>query len=181
MNLKTYRNYRILTVIALSMSVSYGMMEKNFFIPVIAIIIATLFLLQLRKHVKEIVADERDYEIGGKAALLAIRIFGWFAIFPIFALYILRDRNPAYEPIGMTLSFATCFLMLLYAVIFRYYHKFTFSDKKTIYSIIVLIGLMILTVFSLRLFSGEDDWTCKDGQWVQHGHPSFPAPQVECK
>lgn len=181
MTLKSYKTWKLATVVLLSFTVSFSITVRNFYIPVIATILASLILLQLRKHVKEIIADERDYEVGGKAALLTIRVFGWLAILPIFALYAFRDRNPAYEPVGMTLAFSTCILMLLYVVIFRYYHKFTFSDKKTIYTIIVLIGFVLMAIATLRIFSGEDDWICKDGQWIQHGSPSFPAPKVECK
>jgi uncharacterized membrane protein len=153
---------------------------KNFFVPVIVTIVGSLVLLQMRKSVKEIIADERDYEVAGKSALLAIRIFGWISLIPIFALYAFRDRNPAYEAIGMTLAFSICILMLLYAVIFRFYHKITFSDKKTLFTVLILIGFLILAVATLRVFSGEDDWMCKDGKWIQHGHPDFPAPQGEC-
>lgn len=181
MNLKSYKAWRLLVTIFLAMTISVSISMKNFFVPVVAVIIASLILLQLRKKVKEVLADERDMEIGGKAAMLAIRIFGWISIFPIFALYAFRDRNPSYEPIGMTLAFSVCILMLLYSAIFRFYHKMKFSDKRMIYTIFVLIGFFVFAVMSLRVFSGEDDWMCKDGKWVEHGHPSFPAPSEPCR
>lgn len=71
--------------------------------------------------------------------------------------------------------------MLLYALIFRYYNKIKLTDKKLIYTIVVFIIFLAMAILSLRVFSGEDSWMCENGQWVEHGHPSYPAPQVECK
>jgi uncharacterized membrane protein len=181
MTLQSYQRVKLITVVLVSFSISMSITMRNFYVPVIVTIIASLVLLQLRKSVKEIIADERDYEVAGKSALLAIRVFGWISLIPIFALYAFREQNPAYEAIGMTLAFSICILMLLYAVIFRFYHKITFSDKKTLYAVLVLIGFLIFAIATLRVFSGEDNWMCQNGQWVQHGHPDFPAPQIECK
>lgn len=181
MTLKSYQTWKLAIVVLLSFLISFSITIRNYFIPIAATVVASIALLQLRKSVKEIVADERDMAIGGKAALLAIRVFAWLAIVPIFVLYAMRDRNPFYEPIGMTLAYSVCILMLLYAVLFKYYNKISMYDKKTWYSIVVLIGFILLAIASVRLFSGEDDWICRDGQWVKHGNPSFPAPLEECK
>jgi hypothetical protein len=36
------------------------------------------------------------------------------------------------------------------------------------------------TLSGIKFFSGENDWTCKDGQWVRHGSPFAPRPKEEC-
>lgn len=181
MTLATYKKVRIALVMVLSMTVSAGISMRNFFIPVIAVIVSSLILFQVRKSVKEILADERDFAMGGKAALLAIRIYGFITIVPIFALYAFRDRNPSYEPIGMALAFSTCALMILYSAIFTYYNKISTTREKVLYVAFVALIFILLSVSTTRVFSGEDDWICESGKWVAHGHPSFPAPTVECK
>jgi hypothetical protein len=50
-------------------------------------------------------------------------------------------------------------------------------QKKTIYWVILII---ILTVFSLKVFSQEDDWICVDGEWIKHGSPRDPKPTEPC-
>lgn len=40
--------------------------------------------------------------------------------------------------------------------------------------------LIAAVVFTLRLFSGEDNWICQNGQWVKHGNPSAPMPSSGC-
>jgi len=181
MTLKQFKIIKLIAVVLLAAVFSQAIIFENYLIPIIVLIISYLVLFYLRSRVKEIIADERDYLTGGKSALLAIQIYSWFAVIAMFILYANRDLNPAYEPVAMTLAYSTCILMLLYAIIFRYYNKYKLSDKKLIYTILVLVLFIVLAIFSARLFSGEDDWICKNGEWIKHGQPSFAAPTAECK
>lgn len=181
MTQKQYQAIRLAIVVVMAIFFSQAIYFKNYFIPVAVLVIMSLAMMYLRKKVKGVIADERDYATGGKAALLAIQLYSWFAVCVMFIMYGLKDTNPAYEPIAMTLAFSTTILMLAYAAIFRYYNKFKLTDWKLIYTVIVLIVFTVMAIFTLRVMSGEDNWICSDGQWVQHGHPDFPAPQAECK
>jgi len=181
MTLKQYQRVKLAMVLVLAFVFSQSIVLKNYIIPVLALIVSSLILLYLRRQVKEIVADERDYAAAGRAALLAIQIFSWVSVVGMFLLYAARDLNPAYEPVATTLAFATCILMLLYGVIFRYQQKIKFSDKRLWYLVLILLGFFVLAIFTLRLFSGEDDWLCQNGQWVKHGAPDFPAPAAPCR
>lgn len=181
MTLKRYQTIRLVTVVILASVFSQSIVLRSYLVPVAVLVVASLLLMYLRRQVDEVVADERDYATGGKAALMAIQIYAWIAVAVMFVLYALRDINPSYEPIGMTLAFSTCLLMMLYGIIFRYYNKFSLSDKKYIYIAVVVVLFVILGIATLRVFSGEDNWLCQNGQWVKHGQPDFPAPTVECK
>jgi len=181
LNLKQYRTIKIIIVFGLAFFVSQSIVFRNFFAPVVLLAISSLVLLYLRKKVKGILADERDYAMVGKSAFLAIQIYSWIAVVCMFLFYAMSDLNPYYEAIAMTLAFSTCILMLLNSVIFRYYDKFKFSDKRFIYSVAVLILFVVMAVFAIRMFSGEDNWICDKGQWVKHGNPSFSAPNRVCK
>jgi uncharacterized membrane protein len=181
MTIKKYQRVKIVVTVILAVIFSQAVVYNNYLIPLVAMIIASLVLIYLRRQVKEVIADERDYAIAGKAALWSIQIYSWVATISMIVLYALRDLNPAYEPVAMTLAFSTCGLMLLYAVIFRYHNNFKFSDKKTLYMILVIALLFAAAIVTMRVFSGEDDWICVNGKWEQHGHPDFPAPQAECK
>jgi len=44
---------------------------------------------------------------------------------------------------------------------------------------IVVVGLAVL-VLGLRFLSGEDNWICSNGEWVAHGKPSSPMPNLYC-
>lgn len=178
---KQYQKIKIATAVVLAIVFSQAVIFKNFFIPIALLIVSSLMLLYFRRQVREVIADERDYAMAGKAALWSIQIYSWVAAISMIILYALRDLNPAYEPIAMTLAFSTCGLMLLYFAIFRYHNNFKFSDKKTLYLVFVIALLFALAIITLRVFSGEDNWICVNGKWEQHGNPNFPAPLTECK
>ena len=180
MNQKTYQKWRMVIVFVLAVAISQSVIFNNYVIPVILMIVASLILWYLRGRVKEVIADERDYALGGKSALLAIQVFGWLAAMGSFILYSQKAINPMYEVVGTTLSYSVLFLFLVYGLIFRYYNKFKF-DKKSIYLFFAILIVMIVTLFGVRLFSGEDNWICQNGSWQKHGQPNFPAPSTECK
>jgi uncharacterized membrane protein len=75
-------------------------------------------------------ADERDYQIGGKSALLAMKLTSWIGLIVMITFYVLSDKNSFYGPIAMTLAFSICVLMLSYSIIFGYYSKHNFKDEK---------------------------------------------------
>jgi uncharacterized membrane protein len=181
MTIKQFQKIKLVIIVLLAMSVSQLISFKNYFLPIALMIVASLVLMFLKRRVKGVLADERDYEVAGKSALLAMQIYGWTSAISMFILYAFKEHNPAYEPIAITLAFSTCFLMLLYSLVFRYYSHFSLTDKKMIYLVVVIIFLFIASWFSIRFFSGEDDWNCQNGAWVKHGNPSFPAPASECK
>lgn len=181
MTLKKYQRIKLILTFVLAFVFSQAIILKSYLPPIVLLIAVYLLLLLLRRQVKEIVADERDYATAGKAALLAMQIYSWVAVIGMLIFYACRDINPAYEPIAMVLAFSTCLLMLLYAVIFRYYNKISLSDKKLWYAVFIFIIFFVLAIATLRLFSGEDNWICKNGQWIKHGQPDFPAPTIPCK
>jgi len=180
MNLKNYQKWRMGIVFILAMAISQSITRGNYIIPIMLIVVASLVLLYLRSQVKEILADERDYALGGKAALLSIQVFAWFAVILMFALYSQKENNPFYETIASTLSYSVLFLFLIYGLVFRYYNKFKFN-KKQVYLFFSILIVLIVTIAGLRIFSGEDNWICQNGQWQKHGQPNFSAPQTECK
>jgi uncharacterized membrane protein len=182
MTLKKYNIARAVIAALVAILVSQSIVLHNYFLPIMGIAFAMMILFYMRGKLKnEVLEDERDYEIGGNAARWAIQIFSFFAAFIMIFLYAKRDINPSYLPIASTLAYSTCFLMLLYSFIFRYFQKIKFMKDKVI---LIFLGILILAaavVFGLRFFSGEDNWICQGGEWVQHGQPSFPAPTVPCK
>jgi uncharacterized membrane protein len=181
MSLKHYRVVKIIFSFILALTFSQAIIYKNFLIPVILLVVGSLILLVLRRRVTEVIADERDYATAGKAALWAIQVYSWLAVVAMLLFYAERDLNPAYEPMAMVLAYSACLLILVYAIIFRYLNRVSFSSKKLIYIVAAIVLLMAVAAVSLRLFSGEDNWICVQGVWQQHGHPSFSAPSTICK
>lgn len=78
---------------------------------------------------------------------------------------------------------AVIFGSILLAVILPMVYSFLLYKKAAKKMKFVFLGLvvLILALAFLRGVSGEDDWMCKDGQWVQHGNPSAPMPVKACQ
>lgn len=123
MSLKQFKIVKLITVVILALIVSSSVSFGNYAIPLMALALAAAILYALRKRVKEVIADERDYQVGGKAAIMAVQLFSWVAALVALILYARRDANPVFEPLALTLSFSACFLLLLYSFLFKYYYR----------------------------------------------------------
>ncbi|HNY36133.1 MAG TPA: DUF2178 domain-containing protein [Candidatus Pacearchaeota archaeon] len=130
MTLKTYNKIKLGIVVITTFIFSQFLVLRNFFIPIMVLGLSSFTLFYLRKKVIEVVADERDYQIGGKSALLAIQLTSWIGVIIMFILYALSNANPFYQPIAMTLAFSVCILMITYSFIFKYYSKHNPKDEK---------------------------------------------------
>lgn len=181
----TYKHYRIAKIFVamfLAMIISQATILNNYLLAAAAITIAIGVNLILRNRVKEIIADERDYQIAGQAARYALITFGILAALLSLGFMFLRQVNPLYETIGSTIAYTVCLLMLFYSLIFTYLNKTMTPSKKIRFFIVVALLVIFFIIGSLRLFSGSEDvWICDNGQWVKHGQPSSQMPQEECR
>lgn len=176
-----YKKIRLAITVIVAIIFGQSLVLNNYIIPIITLVVASLIILLIRRRVKDIISDERDIALGGKSALLAIQIYSWIAVIVMFVLYSYRNYNPSYEPISMTLAYSTCLLMLIYSISFRFYNKEKFSKNNKKFIVFVILLAIFMAFFSIRFFSGEDNWVCENGRWVRHGNPSFEAPSIECK
>lgn len=53
--------------------------------------------------------------------------------------------------------------------------------KKVVLGILGVILVVLIVIVGARILSPEDNWICKDGEWVKHGNPSGPMPIGTCK
>ncbi len=130
MTFKKYNKIRLGIVFITALIFSQSLVLHNFFIPIMVLGISSLLLFYLRKKVVDVIADERDYQIGGKSALLAIQLTSWMGVIVMFIFYTLSDKNLFYKSIAMTLAFFICLLMLIYSIIFKYYSKHSNNNEK---------------------------------------------------
>jgi len=181
LSMKQYQTIRIIVAALLAVAISQSIILGKIIIPLFFILLAFIVLTFLRKHVDGVIADERDYEVGGHAARWAIQIYAIIGVIIMIPLFALRAINPFYEVIASTLAYSICLLMFIYSALFRFYGRMKFNEHKKTYIVIIIILSIVAAVGTVRVFSGEDDWICKDGAWVAHGRPSFPAPTVPCE
>lgn len=181
MSYKQFRFAKIFIAMFIGFASGQAIVLNNYWVIIVAIAIGMALSFFLRGRVKEIIADERDYEIAGKSARYTMTAFSIIGCVLSLVFMSLRHLNPIYETIGSVMAYTVCIYLLCYGLIFNYLSK-AFTTKKKIWftiSAVILISMVVLG--SIRLFSGDEDgWICADGQWQQHGHPSSPAPTRDC-
>lgn len=180
MTAKKYLIIRLAVAAILAGIVSSSILTGNYILPIVAVAAFAAFLYTMKKKVKEVMIDERDFAIAGDAARYALNLYAGLAAVAAIILFSLRSQYPELELVGAVLAYSACFLMIAYSMIF----KIIYFPEKRKRIFVLMVGLLIVfafIVFGLRMFSGEDDWICSNGKWVQHGHPRAPMPAGECK
>ena len=151
MSLKNYQRIRLVIVFFLAMAIAFSITLKNFILPVVLLIVATLIIMGLRRSVKEIIADERDYALAGKSASLAMSIFGWFGVVLMFFFYHQGQNDPVSIAVANTLSYSVLGLFLIYGLVFRVYNYRVAGGKKAGKSLLNEILLMIALALIIAL------------------------------
>jgi len=126
MTLKQYKVCRLAIVIALSMLVAVSVSSQNYYLPIVFVITAFAAMYYCKKQLKtkEVMADERDYQIAGTASRYAIAIYSWIAAIGIFVLMAASpSRDGALYILAQCWAFSVCFLLLANSFIFRYLIK----------------------------------------------------------
>ena len=124
MTLKQYTTLRIIIAVLLAAFIASSVVRHDYFWPVVAMVLAMLALFALRTRVKEILADERDYTLGGKAARWAMQLFSLAAVIMMFIFLNLGESNPQMTVIAHVLAYSVCALMLLYSALFGIFRRF---------------------------------------------------------
>ncbi|MFA5358646.1 MAG: DUF2178 domain-containing protein [Patescibacteria group bacterium] len=181
MTAKQFLFFKLIVVVILAGVVSSFITVGNYVIPLLVLMTAGVLLYFIKKRVKDVMEDERDFEIAGKAARYAMTIFSLVGGVVIIVIFALRHTNPDLELVGSVFAYAVCFLLLCYSLLFKYFQQSPGSRRRYVLSVVIVVVLFCLLVFGLRLFSGEDNWICQGGQWLQHGQPDFPAPAESCR
>lgn len=118
-----YRLYKILIVILLTIIASSFVALGNFIIPLIVFAAAFILMFILQKNVDEKLVDERINLAAGKASRMALTISVILMSVAGIILVSLRNTYPQYQLTGNILLFSECGMMLVYAILFKYYLK----------------------------------------------------------
>jgi uncharacterized membrane protein len=124
MSYKTFKLIRLVVVIILGGLVAWAAANGNAWVPVPAVIGTVIVLLIFRRGVKEITVDERTFSIAYKASRIAFVVFALGAVTLGATLLALgKSGQPELKPIGFTLCYAICALVLIYSIAFKYYNR----------------------------------------------------------
>lgn len=124
-NYKTYRIYKLLSVIIIAAIVSSFITLGNYIVPLIIIVLFSLILFFLKRKVNVKLRDERIDYIAGKASRIVLVFSNLIIAIAGIVLIALREKYPEYFLLGNVLAYLACGMLIFYSILFRYY-----SNKK---------------------------------------------------
>ncbi len=124
MSYKTYRFWKLLVVIIIAILVGWAVPAGNAFIPIPAAVAGMVVLLIIRRGVREVVVDERTYDIANRASRAAFQIVTLAMVLIGATLVALGyGKYPEVEPVGFTLIYSATGLLIVYLVSYAYFNR----------------------------------------------------------
>lgn len=109
---------------AIAAFVGWSIRIRNASLSIVAVFVGIVLVYLLKGKVKEVIVDERVHRISEMASKTALQIFAWLSVAVAIILIILGTGNSAnFEQAGYTLAYATCALLALYSISYKYYEK----------------------------------------------------------
>jgi uncharacterized membrane protein len=121
---KTLRTLTAMIAGVLAMVVGWSIIAGNFFVPIIAVALATGLSYLLRRRTKGVTKDERTALLYEKAAGATIRFCVPLVAFIGIILFAFRERlSPEMEAAGYVLAYVACGLLLVHSAFYSYYSR----------------------------------------------------------
>jgi len=109
------------TIVAL---IGWSIATENTLVPIAAVIGGVVLLYLLRRQVRDVIEDERNYRISEKASRFAIQVFAFItAITGITLTTVSTGDSPPFREVGLTLAFCACGLLILYLISYAYHSR----------------------------------------------------------
>jgi len=124
MTSKTLRTLTTIIAVVLALVVGWSIIAGNFFVPIIAVVLAIGLSYLLRRRTKEVTKDERTALLYEKASGATIR-FGVPLVAVVgIILFALRERlSPGMAEAGYVLAYVACGLLVVHSAFYSYYSR----------------------------------------------------------
>ncbi|MCK4492204.1 MAG: DUF2178 domain-containing protein [Candidatus Altiarchaeales archaeon] len=123
MKKKTYTIYKAIIVAAMGGTMGWSFATGYKYLPFIALIVGIGFMYILAMHKpKQLVVDERDRKIAGKASAAAYQVYSITAAILGLGLKTLT-KNQMMNTAGDILLYSACVLILIYLSFYSYYNR----------------------------------------------------------
>jgi uncharacterized membrane protein len=123
------RQFRICgaaVMVAVVALIGWSMATGNALVPIPVAIGGAALLYLLRRQVKGVVEDERNYRLSEKASRLTIQVFAFLAAITGTTLIALTENDCSHlREVGLTLAFSACALLVLYMISYAYHSRKT--------------------------------------------------------
>jgi len=131
MNLKQFKQARIIVGSFIAATVAIAVTTDNILLALAAVLIGMVFMVLVRKRTKAILSDERTEKIAGTAARVTYAILTSFVAFlSLFLIMSGKSGGDAFtESVGTILSYTVLLSVAIYAMSYKYFSKFYGDDQ----------------------------------------------------
>lgn len=120
MSQKWYNTIKLIIAMLIAIFVSIAVSLHNYYLPLAIALAGAALLYLLRRQVKGVLADERDYALAGTASRYTIFTISIIGLILVFILLDLGQSNSYYQTLGNLLAYFICAMMLINAIIFKF-------------------------------------------------------------
>jgi uncharacterized membrane protein len=108
---------------AIGATVGFSVATGNAMLVLVAVFAGLSANYICRKRLTEVVEDEMIFRMSEKASRKTFQAFGISAAAVGAVLIALKDVNSWFNPVGLTLAFSVCAMLIMYMVFFEYYSR----------------------------------------------------------
>ena len=124
MTSKRLRTLTAIIAVVLALVVGWSIIAGNFFVPIIAVVLAIGLSYLLRRRTKEVTQDERTALLYEKAAGATIRFCVPLVALIGIILFSLRERlSPEMAAAAYVLAYVACSLLVVHSAFYSYYSR----------------------------------------------------------
>lgn len=123
MKRKQFRIVSLLTVMVMGAVVGFSVSIGNPVHAVGVVLAGMAVMYNLKSRLEGVVEDERIHQVSQKASRITLQI-----VAPGFALggavlIAVRDAYPGYTDLGFFMAYASCGVLVLYSLFYKYYNR----------------------------------------------------------
>jgi len=118
---KTFNKIKMIFSLTIGAIIAFSVVQGYWFLPAIIVPIFLAATVLLKNKIKGVLADERDYKIGGDAARMTYFIFALSGA--TIGAMLIATKIQTLTIIGYTLAYSACALLLMYMAFFWYYNR----------------------------------------------------------
>lgn len=123
MKRKEFRVISLLTVMVMGAVVGFSVSIENPVLAVGIVLAGMAVMYNLKNRLEGVVEDERIHQVSQKASRVTLQIVALGFALGGAVLITMRDIYPGYTDLGFFMAYASCGVLVLYSLFYKYYNR----------------------------------------------------------
>lgn len=123
MKRKQFRIISLLTVMVMGVIVGFSVSIGNPALAVGVVLAGMAVMYNLKNRLEGVVEDERIHQISQKASRITLQVVAQGFALGGAILIAMRNTYPGYTDLGFFMAYASCGVIVLYSLFYKYYNR----------------------------------------------------------